>query len=176
VLLYGEEIGLGDNPEIEGRGAVRVPMQWTADPDGGFTSPGAADDAHRSVRGEFGPERVNVQAQRHDSDSMLNWMERQIRLRKELPELGFGATEVLDAGDDAVLAIRSEWRGRVAVVVHNFGGEERTVTLDLGGAGDGDGDGATLADLSTDQAYDDPGKGKDLRVGGYGYRWLRLST
>jgi maltose alpha-D-glucosyltransferase/alpha-amylase len=169
VLLYGEEIGLGDNPEIEGRGAVRVPMQWTADPAGGFTSEGAADEAHRTVQGEYGPERVNVQAQRHDSDSLLNWMERQIRLRKELPELGFGPMEVLDVADEHVLAVRCEWRGRVAIVVHNLGRDERTISLDLGGGG-------TLFDLSTDQDYDDPGEGKDLRLGGYGYRWLRLST
>jgi trehalose synthase len=169
VLLYGEEIGLGDNPEIEGRGAVRVPMQWTADPAGGFTGEGAADEAHRTVRGEFGPERVNVQEQRHDSDSLLNWMERQIRLRKELPELGFGPMEVLDVADEHVLAVRCEWRGRVAIVVHNLGRDERTISLDLGGGG-------TLFDLSTDQDYDDPGEGKDLRLGGYGYRWLRLST
>ena len=29
VLFYGEEIGMGENLAIEGRGAVRIPMQWT---------------------------------------------------------------------------------------------------------------------------------------------------
>jgi trehalose synthase len=174
VLLYGEEIGLGDNPKIEGRGAVRVPMQWTSEPDAGFTSPGAADDAHRVAGGEFGPEHVNVQAQRHDSDSLLNWMERTIRLRKELPELGFGALRLLDTGDDRVLAHRCDWRGRAVVVLHNFGGEERTVTLDLGGSGD-DG-GGTLTDLTADQRYDEPGDGRDVRLAGYGFRWMRLSV
>ena len=30
VLFYGEEIGMGENLEIEGRLSVRSPMQWTA--------------------------------------------------------------------------------------------------------------------------------------------------
>ena len=40
VLFYGEEIGMGENLEIEGRLAVRVPMQWTSGPGGGFSTAG----------------------------------------------------------------------------------------------------------------------------------------
>ena len=29
VLFYGEEIGMGENLDIDGRLAVRTPMQWT---------------------------------------------------------------------------------------------------------------------------------------------------
>ena len=38
VLFYGEEIGMGENLKVEGRLAVRVPMQWTAEPGGGFST------------------------------------------------------------------------------------------------------------------------------------------
>jgi len=38
VLLYGEEIGLGDDQRVEGRGAVRVAMQWNPGPNAGFTT------------------------------------------------------------------------------------------------------------------------------------------
>ena len=38
VLFYGEEIGMGENLEAEGRLAVRVPMQWTAEPGAGFST------------------------------------------------------------------------------------------------------------------------------------------
>ena len=30
VLFYGEEIGMGEDLDLEGRMAVRTPMQWTA--------------------------------------------------------------------------------------------------------------------------------------------------
>ena len=36
VLFYGEEIGMAENLAIEGRYAVRAPMQWS--PDGGFST------------------------------------------------------------------------------------------------------------------------------------------
>jgi maltose alpha-D-glucosyltransferase/alpha-amylase len=139
VLLYGEEIGLGDDLTIEGRGSVRVPMQWT---DG----------------------------QRHDPRSLLNWMERLIRRRKETPELGWGSSEVVAAGDPAVLALRCDWWGSVVLTVHNFADRPTEVRLELPGE-DLD---AGFDELFADQAYapvDAPGD--PLPVGGYGYRWFR---
>ncbi len=38
VLFYGEEIGMGENLAMEGRFAVRTPMQWTPEPHGGFST------------------------------------------------------------------------------------------------------------------------------------------
>ena len=38
TLFYGEEIGMSENLEIEGRLAVRTPMQWTSGPAAGFTT------------------------------------------------------------------------------------------------------------------------------------------
>ncbi|HET9556092.1 MAG TPA: alpha-amylase family protein, partial [Actinomycetota bacterium] len=70
VLLYGEEIGLGDDQRVEGRGAVRVAMQWTAGPAAGFTT---GDPAVPLVtEGPFAPEKVNVADQRRDPESLLN--------------------------------------------------------------------------------------------------------
>ena len=37
VLFMGEEIGMGEQLDIPGRYAVRVPMQWSPEPAGGFT-------------------------------------------------------------------------------------------------------------------------------------------
>ena len=53
VLFYGEEIGMAENPDIEGRYAVRAPMQWSAEPNAGFTTAadaGAARARRRAVR------------------------------------------------------------------------------------------------------------------------------
>ena len=98
VLFYGEEIGMGENLDIEGRYGVRTPMQWSAERHGGFsTAPTRRGCAGRSRRGRVRPEHVNVAAQRRDPDSLLNWFERLIRRRRECPELGFGT---LDAARD----------------------------------------------------------------------------
>ena len=54
VLFYGEEIGMAENLAVEGRMSVRSPMQWSSEPEGGFTTnaepvrPVVADDG-------FGP-------------------------------------------------------------------------------------------------------------------------
>src|SRR3712207_8695542 len=73
VLFCGEEIGMGEDLDAEGRLAVRTPMQWTSGPNGGFSTvedpqqlPGAVVD------GGFAPQFVNVAKQRHDPDSLLS--------------------------------------------------------------------------------------------------------
>ncbi|HVL04343.1 MAG TPA: alpha-amylase family protein, partial [Acidimicrobiales bacterium] len=38
VLFYGEEIGMGENLDIEGRMSVRTPMQWTDEANAGFSA------------------------------------------------------------------------------------------------------------------------------------------
>jgi maltose alpha-D-glucosyltransferase/alpha-amylase len=45
-------------------------------------------------KGPYGYEHVNVAKQRRDSNSMLNWTERIIRMRKEVPEIGWGDFKV----------------------------------------------------------------------------------
>ena len=123
VLFYGEEIGMAENPAIEGRYAVRPPMQWS--PDGGFST--TTELRRPMVEGEYGPERVNVAAQRRDPDSLLNWFERLIRRRRECPELGFGTLTLLDTGAPSVLAHRCDWEGSTIVAVHELGGQSAEV-------------------------------------------------
>ena len=64
VLFYGEEIGMGENLAIEGRLAVRTPMQWTSGPAAGFTAAPADALCRPFPDGGFGPAAVNVAAQR----------------------------------------------------------------------------------------------------------------
>jgi maltose alpha-D-glucosyltransferase / alpha-amylase len=168
VLLYGEEVGLGDDPRVEGRGAVRIAMQWSAGPGGGFTT---GDPAVPLVAdGPFGVDRVNVADQRRDPGSLLNWMERAIRTRRELPELGWGEWRVLDSDQPAVLAHRCDWLGLGVLALHNLAGEPVEVAVELGdGAAEG-----RMAELFGDQRYEPAEAGRPLALGGFGYRWLRL--
>jgi trehalose synthase len=169
VLLYGEEIGLGDDQRVEGRAAVRVAMQWSPGPKAGFTT---GDPAVPLVSdGPFGPDKVNVATERRDPESLLNWMERAIRTRKELPELGWGAWRVLDTDHPAVLAHRSDWQGRGVLVLHNLGPEPVTVGVDLGDDVEA---GRPLADLLGNRHHEPATTGQPMALHGFGYRWLRL--
>jgi len=168
VLLYGEEVGLGDDQRVPGRGAVRVAMQWAPGPGAGFTTGEPA--VPLVTDGPFGPEKVNVATERRDPQSLLNWMERAIRARKELPELGWGAWRVLDTDQPAVLAHRCDWQGRGVLVLHNLGPDQLEVAVDLGDDVEA---GQPMADLLGD--HHGPGTtGEPLALPGFGYRWLRL--
>ena len=87
-LFYGAEIGRGENLGIEGRLAVRSPMQGS----GGFTSAAPSRLCRPVVVGPFGPEHVNVADQRTTPDSLLNFVALLIRRYRESPELGWAHT------------------------------------------------------------------------------------
>ena len=132
VFLYGEEIGMGDDLDIQGRRSVRTPMQWSARENGGFSQA----DPEKLVRpvvddGPFGYEAVNVADQRRLEDSLLNRVERAIRVRKESPEIGWGTCTVLDTGDERVLAHQCDWHEGTVLVVHNLSGDDVEVRLGL---------------------------------------------
>ena len=139
TLFYGEEIGMAENLDIDDRLAVRTPMQWTGDAAAGFsTAPPDALVRPLPHDERFAPPAVNVRDQRTDPDSLLNWFERLIRLRKEAPEIGWGSCTVLPTAASPVLALRHDWENRTLVTVHNLGRRSRTVELRLESVDDGE--------------------------------------
>ncbi|HEX7168405.1 MAG TPA: alpha-amylase family protein [Acidimicrobiales bacterium] len=172
VLFYGEEIGMGENLDVDGRSSVRTPMQWTSEENGGFSKARPSRLVRPVVDGEFGPLAVNVADQRRADDSLLNWMERIIRRRRETPEIGWGRCTVLDPGDNAVLAHRCDWERSAVVAVHNLSAAPRNVTVPLGDVEGVD----RLVDLidGAQPVRTLDGPSIDLDLPGYGFRWFRL--
>jgi trehalose synthase len=166
VLFYGEEIGMAENLAIEGRYSVRGPMQWSAERQAGFTT---AEEAARPIveDGPFGYRELNVTRQRRHPDSLLNWMERLIRRRRECPELGWGKPTLLDPGDAAVVAQRSDWEGSTVVAVHNLAGRDAGARLELGEEG-------SLVDLFHDDEHDLSEGAVSLELAPYDARWFRV--
>ena len=166
VLFYGEEIGLAENLDLEGRMSVRTPMQWAPERHDGFTT---ADEPFRPLAED--PGDINVARQRRDSQSLMNWIERMVRRRKECPELGWGACSLLDTGEPSVLAHRSDWAGSTIVAAHNLAERPTACELVLDDAGPD----AVLVDLfdHDERAIGDDGR-VSLQLGRYGARWYRL--
>jgi trehalose synthase len=171
VLFYGEEIGMGEDLDAEGRNAVRTPMQWTPEPTGGFST---ADPEHLPgpvVSGGYGPEHVNVQDQRANPDSLLNFMRLLIARYRSCPELGWGRLEVLEQPHAAVFAHRCTWEDGSLVAVHNLAEEAVTLPLKLRDVGSD----CHLQDLLQDGTTPVADDGScELQLDAYGYRWLRI--
>lgn len=171
VLFYGEEIGMAENLEIEGRMSVRSLMQWSDRENGGF-SEAAADTLCRPLMKskKWGPSAINVRDQERDGDSLLIWMEKLIRHRREMPEIAFGKCSFLPVADPAVFALSYEWGERKSIIIHNLASKEKKITFRLGSPRDtpsivdrfGDGD----LDIAADGTV-------SLNLAGYGYKWLK---
>jgi maltose alpha-D-glucosyltransferase/alpha-amylase len=171
VLRYGDEIGMGDNLDLPERNCARTPMQWSSEPHAGFTK-------HERPKnpvidsGPYGYEHVNVAKQRRDPNSMLNWTERIIRMRKEVPEVGWGDFQIIATRDPAVLAIRYDWRNNSVLFVHNLDEKPREVSFAVGLGTKQDEHLINL--LSEDHSHADA-KGKhSLMLEAYAYRWYRV--
>jgi len=170
VIRYGDEIAMGDDLSLPERLAARTPMQWSTEPQGGFTQ--AAKPILPVISGGvYGYEHVNVAEQRRDPNSLLNWMERLIRMRKEVPEVGWGDFQILRTGTPEVLAIRYDWRNNSVVAVHNLSAVPREVWLDPGLEGPS---GERLINLlSTEHSVADTAGKHCVLLEAYGYRWYR---
>jgi maltose alpha-D-glucosyltransferase/alpha-amylase len=146
-------------------------MQWSTEPNAGFTK-SATPILPIISSGPFGYEHVNAAKQRRDANSMLNWTERIIRMRKEVPEIGWGDYEIIQTGDSAILVIRYDWRNNSVLFVHNFDSKPREISFSPGIPGD---EGALLVNLlSEDHSRADAAGKHSILMEAYGYRWYRV--
>jgi maltose alpha-D-glucosyltransferase / alpha-amylase len=169
MLGYGDEIGMGDDLSLPERECARTAMQWSAEPHGGFTSARRSrvpviDDA------VYGYEKVNVESQRRDPHSLLNWMERKIRMRRECPEISWGDWKILKTNVPEALVMRYEWGNRVLVILHNFSDKPQVVRLTAAATGNEE-----LVDLlSTNDSTANSRGRHTIELEPYGYRWFRV--
>jgi maltose alpha-D-glucosyltransferase/alpha-amylase len=157
---------MGDN--LDERMSVRTPMQWSSDPGGGFSS--AAGDGlapYLISKGDYGHERVNLDDQRRDPGSLVNWFRGLIEVRRKLTEVGRGRLVLLETDNPSVFAHACESRGSGIAAFHNMASDPCTFRLH------GFDQELRPDDLPSDRDYGpfDPSKGE---LGPWGYRWLRF--
>ncbi|MHA6758602.1 alpha-amylase family glycosyl hydrolase [Streptacidiphilus sp. PAMC 29251] len=174
VIRYGEEIGMGDDLSLPGRESIRTPMQWSEHPGGGFSAALRRGHAPQLVKtGRYGYRKVNVTEQRRNPDSLLSFLERAVRMLRECPEVGHGSCQVVDADlPDSVLVHRADSPTGAMLFLHNLA--DQPVTVDIGPL---TGTGADFGEVFGDQPYtaEPEPELRGVELGGYGYRWIRLS-
>jgi maltose alpha-D-glucosyltransferase / alpha-amylase len=171
VVRYGDELGMGDNLDLPERVCGRTPMQWSTEPQAGFTK---SNNPVVPVidTGPYAYEHVNAAVQRRDPNSMLNWTERIIRMRKEVPEIGWGDFEVIDTRGEAVLVMRYDWRNNSVLFVHNLDDKPREIRFAVGLKDESDKLLVNLLGEDHSSAREDGHH--HLLIEAFGYRWYRV--
>lgn len=163
---------MGENLDLEGRMAVRTPMQWTSEPSAGFSAASRRKLVAPFPSDGYGPEHVNVAAQRDDTESLYAFIRSLIFHYRRHPELGWGEVSVIETPHPAVLVLACRWDSSV-VTVHNLAAEGATVGFRL----DDVPEGATLVDLFEGESVEiDPSGRLEVTLDGYGFRWYRLQA
>jgi len=169
LLRYGEEIGMGEDLSLPGRDSVRTPMQWSNAPNGGFST--APPDAlvRPVIAGEYGYQQINVATEQRDPNSLINWMERLIRTRKQCPEFGVGSWQILETDEPCVFAHCCKWEDKAVIALHNLADRACRVTLKSQ-------DDKHLIDVFGDRQYELlSDESHSIPLEAYGYRWFRVN-
>jgi len=139
-MYYGEEIGMRDIklkrseildpvgkhywPFYIGRDGCRSPMQWDGSENAGFGKGKPWLKVHPNYL------RRNVEMQKNDPESLLNFFKRLLRIRKENPVLRRGAFVPLSGTPKHILAYLRKSEPHNALVVLNFGDKGAQLSLD----------------------------------------------
>jgi alpha-glucosidase len=139
-FYYGEEIGMKTTdpqrladaqdpiarrywPANKGRDGERTPMQWTAGPNGGFTTAG-----HPWLPVPPSAATRNVASMSGEPGSILNFFRAAIHLRRASPALLDGDYAAL-GNDRHVFAYRRQTAAQTMVIALNMADQPSTVTL-----------------------------------------------
>lgn len=172
VLFYGEEIGMGENPDVDGRVSVRTPMQWHDDRNGGFSSAPPSRLSALPPEGGYAPQHINASQQMNDESSLLHFIRRAAARYRISPEIGWGELDILDHDAPGVLAhsVRADV-GRM-IALHNFSPEPAAVTLRI----DDEPEGTELSDLfGPGRIALDPNGRVEIELDPYGWTWQRVA-
>ena len=132
VIYYGDELGQGDDISLPDRDGVRLPMQWSGERNGGFST---ADTEQLCLPANDDPvcgyAVLNVDNQRQPPSSLLNWFKRILDVRRGFRSFGRGSMEWLDPNRPSVLAYLRQYYEEKLLCLANLSPTPRSVELDL---------------------------------------------
>jgi maltose alpha-D-glucosyltransferase / alpha-amylase len=171
IIYYGDEIGMGDNIHLGDRDGVRTPMQWSSDRNGGFSRA----DPERLVLPPImdpvaGYNAVNVESQRRDPHSLLNWTRRLLAVRQRHAVFGRGDLRFLKPGNRRILAYVRMLEEQTMLCVVNLAHTSQAVELDLS-----EYEGRVPVELTGEAVFPPIGRlSYLLTLPPYGFYWFEL--
>jgi len=171
VIYYGDEIGMGDNYYLGDRDGVRTPMQWDPGRNAGFSEA----NPHKLylpliIDPEYKYENVNVENQLKNSNSLLWWMRRLIKMRKRFRSFGRGAISFLECDNPKAIAFVRSYENEKILVVANLSRYAQAASVEM----------HTLDDLIPVEVFSQnkfPKISKapySFTLSPYGYYWFKL--
>ena len=171
VLRYGEELGMGDDLRCRSGRRSAPRCSGRRQPQAGSPRPSPRLAVRpMPTRGRFSNRNINVRQQRTDPSSLLRWFGQLINEVRECPEISVGTITVLDLPlPRSVIVHRYDAPEGSILLMHNLA--DRAVTIDLSAV---EGTKAAYTVFGDADYGPLPRSLKQLRVNGWGYRWLRL--
>jgi maltose alpha-D-glucosyltransferase/alpha-amylase len=170
LMIYGNEIGLGEDLSLPERYAVRLPMPW----DGLNAIPGAdcvpptqilvPDLITRTVHPVFHETRQRFE----EHNEFVRWVQDLLAVRKSSSDIMAGTFRRLDVGSDSVYAHRWDGTDESLICLHNLSKESRDIDIP-----DIEGEAREL--IGSGEPANRRGDVAHLKLEGYGYRWIRTS-
>jgi maltose alpha-D-glucosyltransferase/alpha-amylase len=121
VIYYGDEIGMGDNYYLGDRNGVRTPMQWDPGRNAGFSEANPQKlYLPLIIDPEYTFETVNVENQLKNSNSLLWWTRRLVKMWRRFKAFGRGTITFLESENPKTL-----------LFTRHFGDEQILVAINL---------------------------------------------
>ena len=130
ILYYGDEIGLGDDLRLMDRFPCRMPMQWNAQPQGGFST--AAHTYLPAIsKGDLSYHKVNVEQQEADPNSRLNIMRKLINTYKNTDAFRSAGVTYIDTANKFVLGYERKSETQTVRCLFNLRPFPQAVDMEL---------------------------------------------
>jgi maltose alpha-D-glucosyltransferase/alpha-amylase len=121
LVVYGDEIGMGDDLTLPERKSVHLPMQWSSGHLGGFSTADVEKvDPAPVAGGDFGYEKVNVAKQLVDRSSLQGLVRELLKCRSDASAVWPGDMTFDTCADGRVLRSTYSGQGCSLVTLHNF--------------------------------------------------------
>lgn len=166
MIVYGDEIGMGDNLFYEQRKGVRTPMQWNNSENGGFSAAEVTEIPVQPINhGIFGYKDVNVEAQSKDPDSLLTKIKEFIKARKDNGIIGLQKPKILKIDDESVLGFKYQNQDDQLLIYINLSPDVKVFEQKINFK--------EYITVLEDDSYGLQQNDNALSLRGYGFRWLK---
>lgn len=130
IIYFGDEIGMGENIWLNDRDGVRTPMQWSDEPNAGFSKQ-VSNELYLPVidHKPYNYQLINVKTQLNDNESLFNHLKELILIRKNHLVFSSQNYEFCNLNMPAVFSITRRNENESILCLHNLSNGIQSIPL-----------------------------------------------